>query len=165
MNQEQIQTLASQCLSVRLRLLNRMVNAIFDQALRPHQVKASQMNVLVAVAHYRETTCREICQLLQMDPSTFSRTLTRLRKNGWLQSEPSGDGKILSVKITAEGQTKIRSVFPAWQQAQREATELLGKQAAAAIREAGSRQLGTGHSPRSPLPLSIQKQNRTSSEP
>ena len=33
------------CLAVRLRLLNRVVTNLFDDALRPHGVKASQLNI------------------------------------------------------------------------------------------------------------------------
>lgn len=138
---QKIKQLAAQCLSVRMRLLNRMVNTVYDSALRPYQVKASQMNILVVVAHFEETTSREICSLLQMDSSTFSRALSRLKQHHWLSSEPSGDGKILTIKITREGLQKIVEIFPAWKQAQEEVEEILGPSATESIRTAGSRQL------------------------
>ncbi len=135
--------LADQCLSVRLRLLNRMVNSIYDTALRPHHVKASQMNILVAVAYTGETTSKELCSYLQMDTSTFSRALSRLRNSHWLVSEPSGDGRILSIKITREGRNKIEEIFPAWEQAQIEAGKLLGEAATKAILQVGTKHLDT----------------------
>jgi len=45
-----VNTIATNCLSVRLRLMSRMVGAIYDEALRPHAIKASQLNILVAVS-------------------------------------------------------------------------------------------------------------------
>ena len=141
MNEQKMRQLAGQCLSVRMRLLNRMVNSIFDNALRPYDVKASQMNILVTVAHYQETTCQEVCSLLQMDSSTFSRSLVRLKKHHWLSSEPSGDGKIRTIRITTEGMKKVEEIFPAWQHAQDQVTDILGSSAADAIREAGTKQL------------------------
>lgn len=38
---------------VRLRMLNRIVTNIYDEALRPLDLKVSQMNVLVAAAKLR----------------------------------------------------------------------------------------------------------------
>ncbi len=133
--------LAGQCLSIRIRLLNRLVNSIYDAALRPHKVKASQVNILMTIAHKRETTSKELCSILRMDSSTLSRAMARLRKNKWLLSEPSGDGKILTIKITRKGINKIEEVYPAWEQAQGEATDILGEKAATAILEVGSRHL------------------------
>ena len=45
-----VETIASECLAVRIRLLNRTVTNIFDAALRPLKVKVSQLNVLMVVA-------------------------------------------------------------------------------------------------------------------
>ncbi len=56
-------------------------------------------------------------------------------------SKPSGDGKILTIKITGEGIKKIEEVFPAWEQAQVKATAILGKAAASAILEIGTKHL------------------------
>lgn len=105
------------------------------------------MNILVTVAHYEETTCREVCSLLQMDSSTFSRALARLKSHHWLASKPSGDGKILKIRITQQGQNKVEEIFPAWKKAQDQVTEILGSSAADAIREAGTKQLKKIYSP------------------
>lgn len=138
---KKVSMIADQCLSGRLRLINRMINSIYDRALRPYNLKASQLNILVAVGYSGGATSKEICSMLQMDTSTFSRTLTRLKNNGWLRSEPSGEGKILDVSITQEGLEKIEEIFPSWEKAQKEADKLLGTAAVKAICDAGTKQL------------------------
>ncbi len=40
---------ASDCIAARVRLINRVVTAIYDDALRPHGLRVSQGNILVAV--------------------------------------------------------------------------------------------------------------------
>ena len=70
-----VNSIASNCLSVRLRLMNRKVGAIFDNALRPHGIRASQLNILVAVSAFGRVTSRQLCRVLHMDASTFSRAL------------------------------------------------------------------------------------------
>jgi hypothetical protein len=42
--------IASECVAVRLRMLNRVVTNIYDDALRSLDLKVSQMNILVAAA-------------------------------------------------------------------------------------------------------------------
>ncbi len=48
--QSMIDKVASECVAVRLRMLNRVITNIYDDALRPLDLKVSQMNILVAAA-------------------------------------------------------------------------------------------------------------------
>ena len=41
--------IAGQCLAVRVRLLNRTITAIYDDALRPLGLTVGQLNILVVV--------------------------------------------------------------------------------------------------------------------
>ncbi len=134
-----VNSIAANCLSVRLRLMNRMVGAIYDDALRPHGIKASQLNILVAVSAFGRATRQQLCRVLNMDTSTFSRALARLKKNQWLQVEPSGEGKILKVEVTKEGFEKIEQVYPDWQRAQAKAAGALGESASEMVIASGNK--------------------------
>jgi len=136
-----VNSIATGCLSVRLRLLNRKVGIIYDEALRPHGIKASQLNILVAVSAFGRATSRQLCYMLHMDTSTFSRALARLKKKQWLSVEPSGEGKILRIEVTNEGFKKVEAVYPDWQRAQREVVEVLGESASDTIVSAGNKHL------------------------
>jgi len=141
-NQKEIvNSIATRCLSVRLRLLNRKVGIVYDEALRPHGIKASQLNILVAVSAFDRATSRQLCHMLHMDTSTFSRALARLKKKRWLQVEPSGEGKILRVEVTKEGLKKIEEVYPDWQIAQEKVVEVLGGSTSDTIVSAGNQHL------------------------
>ena len=48
---EFIGRVARECIAVRVRLINRVITALYDEALRPHGLRVSQANILVAVAH------------------------------------------------------------------------------------------------------------------
>src|SRR6266511_3526915 len=48
--QAMIDKIAEECIAVRLRMLNRVITNIYDHALRPLDLKVSQMNILVAAA-------------------------------------------------------------------------------------------------------------------
>ena len=99
-------------------MLYEVITSIYDGALRDFSIKASQVGILAMVARRGETNCKTLCCQMKMDSSTFSRSLARLRKNGWLRSEASGDGKILKITITSEGRTLLGRVYPVWQKAQ-----------------------------------------------
>jgi DNA-binding MarR family transcriptional regulator len=140
-HQKMVNSIAADCLSVRLRLINRMVGTIYDEALRPHAIKASQLNILVAVSAFGRVTSGQLCRVLHMDTSTFSRALARLKKNRWLQVEPSGDGKILKIEITKAGFKKIEQAYPDWQRAQAKAVETLGESTSEIIIASGNKHM------------------------
>jgi DNA-binding MarR family transcriptional regulator len=136
-----VNSIATSCLSVRLRLMNRIVGGIFDEALRPHGIKASQLTILVTLSAFARATSKELCRALHMDTSTFSRALAILKKNRWLHVEPSGEGKILKIEVTAEGLKKIEEVYPDWQRAQKQAIDVLGESTSETIISSGTQHL------------------------
>ena len=140
-SQKMVNSIATGCLSVRLRLMNRMVGAIYDEGLRPHGIKASQLNILVAVSAFGRATSQQLCQVLHMDPSTFSRAVGRLNKKRWLQVQPSGEGKILKIEVTQKGFELIEQVYPAWEKAQAKAAEILGETTSEMIIASGNKHL------------------------
>lgn len=139
-----IKEIAGSCLGVRIRLINRIISSIFDEELRPHGLKGSQMNVLVAVSAFGPVTSKHLCSVLHMDSSTLSRALKRLIDSGFLNSIPSGDGKIRLIHSTQTGIQKIESVYPHWLRAQKRTQEVLGENAAETLSSAGSKYLLEG---------------------
>ncbi|HVC99224.1 MAG TPA: helix-turn-helix domain-containing protein, partial [Pirellulales bacterium] len=89
----QIDTMAQECIAVRIRLLNRVVSNIYDDALRPLGIKVSQMNILVAAAKLGTARPAVVCDLLQLDVSTLSRNVERMVASGWLEVVPDDDGR------------------------------------------------------------------------
>ncbi len=142
--QDLVREIALNCYSVRLRLLNRVVGAIFDEALRPHEIRASQLNILVAVAAYGPVTSQQLCRVLHMDTSTFSRAISRLKARLWIETEPSGEGKVLLIRAGSTGIEKIKHVYPAWQEAQEKVAAVLGESTVEKIIASGDRYLLKG---------------------
>jgi DNA-binding MarR family transcriptional regulator len=136
--------IALNCLAVRMRLLNRMVAAVFDEAIRPYGIRASQLNILVAVSAYGPGTSRQLCRVLHMDTSTFSRAMSRMKNKGWLQSTPSGDGKIQHIEATQQGLELLKKAYPAWERAQTKVAQILGDTATETIIAAGNKHLLEG---------------------
>lgn len=121
-----IDTIAKNCIAVRLRLLNRVITNLYDDALRPLGAKVSQFNVLVVAAKLGVARPAQVCDILQLDTSTLSRNVERMRGRGWLEIVPSVDARTQSFRITAKGRRLLERAIPAWEQAQEEASKLLG---------------------------------------
>ncbi len=121
-----IDTIAKTCIAGRLRLINRVVTNIYDDALRPFGVKISQGNILILTGKLGVASPVKICEYLQLDISTLSRNVDLMRKNGWLEIVPGEDARSHPFRLTKEGKRLIAKIVPAWEKAQAEAKELLG---------------------------------------
>jgi DNA-binding MarR family transcriptional regulator len=128
-----IDTISKTCIAVRLRLLNRVVTKCYDDALRPLGLKVSQLNILVVTARLGLARPARVCELLQLDASTLSRNVKPLQAHGWLEVVPDEDARAQPLRLTARGRRLIERAVPAWEEAQRRASELLGDEGIALL--------------------------------
>ena len=131
-----IETISRTCIAVRLRLLNRVVTNLYDEALRPLGVKVSQLNILIATARLGLARPAQVCDILQLDASTLSRNVKPLQAHGWLEVVPEEDARAQPFRLTPQGKRLIEKAIPAWEKAQRQATELLGSEGIALLDKA-----------------------------
>ncbi len=137
-----IDTIAKTCIAVRLRLLNRVVTNFYDDALRPLGLTISQLNILTVTAKIGLARPTQICELLQLDTSTLSRNVERMRAHGWLEVVAEDDARSQPFRLTLKGKRLIEKAVPAWERAQRQATELLGDEGIALLEKAAKRRGG-----------------------
>src|SRR3954465_2163681 len=124
--QAMIDKIAEECVAVRLRMLNRVITNIYDNALRPLDLKVSQMNILVAAAKMGTARPLEVCEYLHLDVSTLSRNVERMKARGWLEVVPDDDGRSQPFQLTLQGRKLLERAVPAWREGQQEVTQLLG---------------------------------------
>src|SRR5438552_1543201 len=134
-----IDTIACNCIAARLRLLNRVVTNLYDDALRPLGLKVSQLNLLVVTAKIGLAQPAQVCNILHLDTSTLSRNVERMRAKGWLEVVPGEDARTQPFRLTAQGRRLLERAVPAWEQAQRQAEELLGDEGIALLNKAAKK--------------------------
>src|SRR5262249_9800306 len=105
---------------------------LYDDALRPHDIRVSQMNILVVIAVGGPLRAVDVARRLQLDTSTLSRDLKRLLDHGWVRSSP-GQGRAKQLEITAAGRKLLAEAVGDWREAQRKARKLLSPAAADTI--------------------------------
>jgi DNA-binding MarR family transcriptional regulator len=125
--QTMIDKVAGECVAVRLRMLNRVITNIYDDALRPLDLKVSQMNILVAAAKMGTARPIEVCEYLHLDVSTLSRNVERMKVRGWLEVVPDEDGRSQPFRLTPQGRKLLEKAVPAWSEAQQRVTNVLGE--------------------------------------
>jgi DNA-binding MarR family transcriptional regulator len=128
-----IDAIARNCIAVKVRQLNRVITNVYDDALRPLGLKISQLNVLVAAAKLGLAEPTKLCEILQMDASTLSRNVDRMRAKGWLEIVSGEDGRTQPFRLTPRGTRLLEKAIPAWERAQHRAAELLGPDGVAAV--------------------------------
>ena len=138
-----VDRIAGDCIAVRVRLINRVVTSIYDEALRPLGIRVSQANILVAVARMGEARPADVCRLLRIEKSTLSRDVEVMKARGWLESEPPSGGRNQVLRVTPAGLDLLGRSEAAWESAQAEAERLIGGPGVDALREIAER-LGLG---------------------
>src|SRR5437588_4811621 len=131
-----IDKIAGECVAVRVRMLNRAITNIYNDALHPLGLKASQLSILIVTAKLGLVRPGQVCEILQLDASTLSRNVKPLQAHGWLEVVPGEDARAQPFRLTPQGKRLIEKAVPAWEEAQRQATELLGNDGIALLDKA-----------------------------
>jgi DNA-binding MarR family transcriptional regulator len=144
MARDEIQTtvdrMARECVGNQLRLLSRVVTGIYERELRPLKLTASQMVILALTAKQGRVLSVDLSRMLQMDASTVSRNVERMRARGWLEPVPGKDERARPFRLTTSGKRMLRDASAAWEKAQARAVRLVGDEGVALLRRM-SRQL------------------------
>jgi DNA-binding MarR family transcriptional regulator len=111
---------------------------MYDEALRPLELRATQLTLLNAVALAGEdqgVTMARLASLLAMDATTLSRNLRPLLARRWvrLTSAPS-DARARLVRITPAGARMIAEALPLWTAAHERIVSTLGPDAAGRLK-------------------------------
>ena len=131
--QDLLQEVASHCVAVRTRVINRVVTGMYNDAMRPFGVRVEQMNIIIVVARRGEVSPSQVAEFLHLEKSTLSRNVERLQEKGWLEVVAQEDGRTHHLKVTKEGLALFRKLLPGWRKVQVQVTELLGKEGIASI--------------------------------
>jgi DNA-binding MarR family transcriptional regulator len=117
---------ARDCIATRLRMADRVITKVYDDALRPLGLKVTQLSMLVVAEDRGLIRQSEVGAELQLDDSTLSRNLERMGANGWLEEVSGDDARVHSYRLTQAGRALLEKAIPTWRRAQTAAKRLLG---------------------------------------
>jgi DNA-binding MarR family transcriptional regulator len=117
---------AGACLATRVRQLSRIITRVYDDAMRPLGITASQYTLLAQLAARDSITAVEIGHDLDIEKSTLSRNLKRLLALGHINMDPPAGRRGRGLHLTAKGQAVLKDAFPIWQDAQKRTIAAIG---------------------------------------
>ncbi|MFM2422011.1 MAG: hypothetical protein RL291_541 [Pseudomonadota bacterium] len=114
------------CIASRVRQLSRIITRVYDDALRPLGITASQFTLLTQLAMRDGITAVEIGHELDIEKSTLSRNLKRLLSIGHLTMDPPAGRRGRGLHLTPKGIEVIQRAYPIWTNAQAHAMRVMG---------------------------------------
>src|SRR4029077_6411788 len=76
------------CAALNFRRTARAVTRLYDLALAPSGIRATQMAILTAVAKFQPVPMSRIGEILVLDQTPLTRSLRLLQKQGFLEIAP-----------------------------------------------------------------------------
>jgi DNA-binding MarR family transcriptional regulator len=138
-----IDQIGCDCLLSRARVLNRVLTGIYDDELRSFGLKATQLNLLVAVARVGPVRRIDIGKRLHLDPSTLTRNLKIMLTHGWIEEIIDGeDGRGSPLQVTTKGRDLLHQIVPSWRKAQDRTQKLIGDNGATLLRKLAANMIG-----------------------
>lgn len=100
------------CLAARRRA--RAVTRLYEDALRPAGLRATQFSVLAALAQLGSSPLTPLAELLGVELSTLTRSVDLLSRRGFLAEAETADRRQRSVRVTDEGAALLEQALPLW---------------------------------------------------
>ncbi|HUH87189.1 MAG TPA: MarR family transcriptional regulator [Pusillimonas sp.] len=97
-----------------LRQVAERLALSLTQSLKPFNQSTSAYRVLIALTRHNPSSMRELIEATLTAPSTLSRTIDALEKDGCVKCSPiESDGRARQVTLTAEGERRLQAILPA----------------------------------------------------
>ena len=122
------------CNCFSLRQATRRVTQLYDQALAPLDLRATQYSLLRQVDQRGPISLNPLAEIMVMGRATLGHNVRPLEQRGLLKLVVGGDRRSREVSITAAGRRALTKGHALWRRAQRTFEDEIGTKEAAALR-------------------------------
>jgi DNA-binding MarR family transcriptional regulator len=116
------------CLCANFRRASRVITQIYEDALRPVGLRATQFTVLQALSLAGKVTQGVLGEILAMDSTTLTRTLNIMKRHGWIEQRRGRDRREWRIGLTDSGKAQLKRALPSWRSVQRRIHSQFGNQ-------------------------------------
>ena len=117
------------CMCGNFRRTSRALTQLYEEAIRPLGLRASQLTILQALSRAGEVSQGQLGEMLAMDSTSLTRTLAIMRRQGWITERRGEDRRERWLRMSKGGEAQLRRVLPVWEKVQRRLRGQLGEQA------------------------------------
>jgi MarR family transcriptional regulator, organic hydroperoxide resistance regulator len=127
------------CLCDSARRLSRRLTSLYEGKLKPCGLNPSQYIVLRNISELESALVTTLAVAVELDQSTITRNLAVLTKLGLIRiAKGHEDGRTRMVTLTAKGNRLVTESVPLWEQAHKEAKDMLGPKLSKLLLAAGA---------------------------
>jgi DNA-binding MarR family transcriptional regulator len=114
------------CINFGMRKANRVLNQIYDVQLAKCGLKAGQYSIIRALKVCKESSNRDLQDILVIDQTTLTRGLKPLIRDGYIQTRPGEDQRVKLLCLSPQGKDLYKTATKHWQVAQDQVSARLG---------------------------------------
>lgn len=114
------------CASFNFRRTARAITRMYDEAFRATRIRSTQFTVLIAVAKTQPVSISKLGLILVIDSTTLTRSLAKLRKQGFLTVSKRAERRQRFVSLTDDGVKALRESLPGWRAAHERFVKTVG---------------------------------------
>jgi DNA-binding MarR family transcriptional regulator len=111
------------------RRTSRALTQLYDRALRPLGLRATQFTVLQALSLAGEVSQGQLGEMLALDSTTLTRTLEIMGRHEWIAERRGEDQRERRLRLAAGGERQLKRALPAWEKVQSRLRAKLGEPA------------------------------------
>ncbi len=107
----------------------RALTQLYDLALRPLGLRATQFTILQFLSLAGEVSQGHLGEMLAMDSTTLTRTLEIMARRGWIAERRGEDRRERWLRLAKAGEAQLHRALPAWEKVQTRLRRQVGEQA------------------------------------
>jgi DNA-binding MarR family transcriptional regulator len=114
------------CMCGNFRRASRALTQLYDDALRPMSLRATQFTILQVLSKAGELSQGDLGQILAMDSTTLTRTLRIMGREGWIAERRGEDRRERWLRLAKAGRDQLNRALPRWEKVQAQIERQLG---------------------------------------
>lgn len=122
------------CNCLSLRQASRRVTQLYDQALAPLDLRATQLSMLRTIDQLGPTTLNALAEAMVMDRATLGHNVRPLQARGLVRLVVGRDRRSREVSLTQKGRKTLAEGWKHWRRAQDAFEAEIGPDTAATLR-------------------------------
>ncbi|NNE83207.1 MAG: winged helix-turn-helix transcriptional regulator [Alphaproteobacteria bacterium] len=115
------------CTLANVRQASRALSQVYDAALQPANIKATQFTLLAALWQQGPLPLSQLADIMVMDRTTLTRNLQPLIKRKLVGTAPGEDRRVRNISLTPQGKQLLDRALPLWRKAQSQLVDGLGQ--------------------------------------
>lgn len=114
------------CTCFNLRKTSRVITQMFEDAMRPIELRGTQFPLLAHAFGNSPITITRLAEMMVTDRTTLARNLAPLEKRGLIKIQAGEDRRQRIVELTEQGREKLYEAYPIWKDTQEKIKKKLG---------------------------------------